>query len=174
MNRQVDENIRAFVTRSAIPKLEVGIWHNGAMYHSSYGGKTHADVFEIGSVGKTLTATLLAVFAEQKLVRLTDKVDKFKPELPFSKVINLLQLANHTSGLPSNPFNGVVLAGQKAVQEFSHVDYKNYLGGLNKPLKTGNFRYSNIGTALLGNLLADHVGSTYEAAVKNTFLSRLV
>ncbi|WP_404397256.1 serine hydrolase domain-containing protein [Idiomarina loihiensis] len=175
MNRQNDEKIKTFVTKSSTPQLAVGIWHNGELYHSNYGyeRQTGADVFEIGSVGKIFTATLLAVLVEKELVSLNDKVDKFRPDLPFAKDVTLLQLANHTSGLPNNPFNGVILDGQKAVQNFSYSAYSNFLSGLNKPLKSGQFNYSNIGMALLGNLLADHIGSTYEQAVKNYILDPL-
>lgn len=175
MNRQIDEKIKAFVTKSSIPQLAVGIWHNGELYQSNYGLEAQAgvDVFEIGSVGKTFTATLLAVLVETDLVSLNDKVDKFKPDLPFAKDVTLLQLANHTSGLPSNPFKGLVLDAQKAFQNFSHSDYCNFLSGLNKPLKNGKFNYSNVGMALLGNLLADHIDSTYEEAVKTYILDPL-
>lgn len=175
MNREIDEKIKAFVAKSSIPQLAVGIWHNGELYQSHYGLEVQAgvDVFEIGSVGKTFTATLLAVLVEKNLVNLNDKVNKFMPELPFSNDVTLLQLANHTSGLPSNPFKGLVLDAQKAVKNFSYSDYCNFLSGLNKPLKSGKFNYSNIGMALLGNLLADHIGSTYEEAVKNYILDPL-
>ncbi|EHR40527.1 serine hydrolase domain-containing protein [Alishewanella jeotgali] len=175
MNRQFDENIKAFVAKSSIPQLAVGVWHNGESYYANYGHESQAcvDVFEIGSVGKTFTATLLAVLVDKGLVSLNDNVNKFKPELPFAKDVTLLQLATHTSGLPSDPFTGFVLHAKKAVQNFSHSDYCNFLNGLNKPLKSGKFNYSNIGMALLGNLLADHVGSTYEEAVKTYILDPL-
>lgn len=175
MNRQIDEKIKAFVAKSSIPQLAVGIWHNGKVYQSNYGLEAQAgvDVFEIGSVGKTFTTTLLAVLVDKKVVNLDDKVDKFKPDLPFAKDVTLLQLATHTSGLPSNPFKRLVFDTQKAVQNFSHSDYCNFLSGLNKPLNSGKFNYSNIGMALLGNLLADHIDSTYEEAVKTYILDPL-
>lgn len=175
MNRQFDEKIKAFVAKSSIGQLAVGIWHDGELYQSHYGLEVKAgvDVFEIGSVGKTFTATLLAILVDKEVVNLNDKVDKFKPDLPFAKDVTLLQLANHTSGLPSNPFKGLVLDPQKAVKNFSYSDYCNFMSGLNKPLKSGKFNYSNIGMALLGNLLADHIGSTYEEAVKTYILDPL-
>lgn len=175
MNTQIEEKIAAFVTKSAIPQLDVAIWHNGAFYRSTCGceAQPEVDVFEIGSVGKTFTATLLAVLAENDLVSLSDRVDKFRPDLPFAKEVTLLQLATHTSGLPGNPFKGVTLNPDKALRNFSYDDYCNFLNGLNKPLKSGKFNYSNIGMALLGNLLADHIGSTYEDAVKKYILEPL-
>ena len=175
MNSQIVGKVEAFVTRSAIPQLDLGIWHNGALYEASFGNDKHpeVDVFEIGSVGKTFTATLLAVLAENNVVSFTDKVDRFRPDLPFSKDITLLQLATHTSGLPSNPFKGIVLNYEKALRNFSPADYNGFLNGINKPLKTGKFSYSNLGMALLGNILADHLGISYENAVKKYILAPL-
>lgn len=176
MNKQIEDKIQAWVTQSSITQLDVGIWHHGRVHHLSYGCEAQpvVDVFEIGSVGKTFTATLLAVLAEHNLVHLNDKLARYKPDLPFAKDITLLQLATHTSGLPRDPFKGCILGGDKALRNFSHGDYTNFLNGFNKPLKSGKFNYSNIGMALLGNLLVDHMGRSYEDAVKkSTFLSRL-
>ncbi|EGM79061.1 penicillin-binding protein, beta-lactamase class C [Rheinheimera sp. A13L] len=175
MNKQLEDKIQAWVTQSSIPQLDMGLWHHGRVHHLSYGceTKSEVDVFEIGSVGKTFTATLLAVFAEHNLVHLNDELARYKPDLPFAKDITLLQLATHTSGLPRDPFKGFILGGDKALRKFSHADYTNFLNGLNKPLKSGKFNYSNIGMALLGNLLADHMGSSYEDAVKKYILEPL-
>lgn len=175
MNSQIDGEVEAFVRRSAIPQLDVGIWHNDALYEASFGSGQQAevDVFEIGSVGKTFTATLLAILAESNVVNLVDKVDKFRPDLDFAKDITLLQLATHTSGLPDNPFKGVILNADKALRNFSHADYKGFLEGISKPLKTGRCKYSNLGMALLGNVLADHLGMSYENAVKKHILAPL-
>lgn len=175
MDSNIDSKIKAFVAKSSIPHLAVGIWHNGQFYSSNYGfaAQPTVDVFEIGSVSKTFTAALLAVLVERNLVSLSDKVDRFNPDLPFVKDITLLQLATHTSGLPRDPFKGLVLNGQKALNKFSHSEYLNFLSGFKKPLKSGKFNYSNIGTALLGNILADHIGCTYEEAVKKYILEPL-
>lgn len=172
MNSQIDERVKAFAAKSDISQLNLGIWHNGSHYEASFGTdkQPEVDVFEIGSVGKTFTATLLAILAENNLVNLTDKVDKFQPDLPFAKDITLLQLATHTSGLPSYPFRGFTLNFGKASRNFSHADYNDFLNGIKKPLKTGKVKYSNLGMALLGNILADYLGITYEEAVKKYIL----
>lgn len=172
VNRYIEDKISAFVTKSAIPQLEVGLWHQGKAQYLSYGSekRSEVDVFEIGSVSKTFTATLLTVLAEKGLVQYTDKVERFQPALPFAKDVSLLQLATHTSGLPRDPLKGLILNADKALNKFSPEDYKDFLDGLKAPLRSGRFRYSNIGMALLGNLLADHLGSSYEEAVKEYIL----
>lgn len=145
------------------------------IYHSSDGfeAQPEVDVFEIGAVGNTFTATLLAVLAEHNLVHFNNKVASYRPDLPFAKDTTLLQLATHTSGLPRDPFKGFILSGDKALRNFSHADYTHFFNGLNKPLKSGKFNYSTIGIALLGDLLADHMGSSYEDAVNQPLLTTL-
>jgi CubicO group peptidase (beta-lactamase class C family) len=55
--------------------------------------------FEIGSVTKTMTATLLALLQADGVLELDDEVSRWLPASPDSG-ITLRQLATHTSGLP--------------------------------------------------------------------------
>lgn len=175
MNSQIERKLEAFAKKSTIPQLNVGIWHSGSFYESSFGcnKQTTVDVFETGSVGKTFTAALLAVLVEKKVVDLNDKLDKFRADLPFAKDITLLQLVTHTSGLPSYPFKKMTFNFKKALINFSEADYGEFLTGITKPLKTGKFEYANLGMALLGNTLADHLNMSYEDAVKKHILEPL-
>jgi len=67
-------------------------------------------VFEIGSITKVFTGTLLAALAEEGKVRLDDAVQKYLPDsvrVPArnGKVITLALLAEQRSGLPRLPDN---------------------------------------------------------------------
>ncbi len=67
-------------------------------------------IFEIGSATKVFTALLLADMAEHHEVALDDPVAKYLPsgvKMPErnSRVITLVDLATHTSGLPRLPGN---------------------------------------------------------------------
>jgi serine-type D-Ala-D-Ala carboxypeptidase/endopeptidase len=55
--------------------------------------------FEIGSVTKTVTATLLALIADDGLVGLDDEIGRWLAAGPNGS-ITLRALATHTSGLP--------------------------------------------------------------------------
>lgn len=172
---EIEQRIEDFVARSNIPHLQVELWHQGQTFAQSYGYDLNpdVDVFEIGSVGKTFTASLLAVLDEQGVVSLQDKVSKYKPELAFADDITLFDLVTHTAGLPSYPFTGLILNVDKALREFSEADYVDALKRVKAPLKTGKVAYSNFGMALLGNLLAEHLGMSYEVAVKTYLLHPL-
>ena len=175
MNNKTTRRINNFVTSNALPQLEVAIWNNGNSYHNSLGvdAQPETDVFEIGSIGKTLTATLLAKLCRLGIVSLDDPVSKFRPDLPVATQITLLHLATHTSGLPSNPvkLSWIFQAkNSERVKQFKKSDFDKTLTELKKPLKSGKFNYSNLGMALLGNILADCLSCRYEDAVKEHIL----
>ena len=115
METEAQERIAAFVAKSRIPHLQVGLWYQGETQISDFGSAVNpgVDVFEIGSIGKTFTASLLAILDEQCVVSINDSVARFKLEFPFAESITLFNLATHTSGLPSNPFKGLILNGVK-------------------------------------------------------------
>ena len=175
MSNSVEFKINDFIRRTSIPQLDIAIWNNGASYKSSFGAEInpHVDVFEIGSIGKTFTATLLAILCKSDVVSLDDTVHKFRPDLPFAKNITLKNLVTHTSGLPRDPVKLSWLHPSKNIKklrDFKKSDYDAFISGLNKPIKPGRFSYSNLGMALLGNILSECVESTYEDAVKKHIL----
>jgi CubicO group peptidase (beta-lactamase class C family) len=146
------------------------------------GGGTLLDensVFEIGSVTKTFTGTLLADMVERGEVSLTDPVDGLLPpdvSVPSSegRQITLEDLATHTSGLPRNPSNlpstnpGDPYAGYTVAQLYEFLD------GYVLTRKPGSeMEYSNLGGGLLGHALALRTGVSYEELVRERILDPL-
>ena len=88
------------------PRVE-GAWHRG---HVPDGPRS---IFEIGSITKVFTATLLAEMAREGLVALDDPVQKWLPEgvrMPSrGRAITLEDLSTHRSGLPRLP-KGLLLS----------------------------------------------------------------
>src|SRR5688500_18273317 len=80
---------------------ERGVWHRGRLPD---GAET---IFEIGSITKTFTTTLLADMARDGLVALDDPVQRHLPagvRMPVrGRPITLEDLATHRSGLPRLP-----------------------------------------------------------------------
>ena len=95
--------------------VSVGVIANGQTYSFSL-GKTdkektkvpdHQTIYEIGSITKTFTSRLLAQAVIEKRAALTDDIRKYLkeeyPNLQYNgKPIQLIHLANLTSGLPDN------------------------------------------------------------------------
>jgi len=140
-------------------------------------GKTVADgrevdadsVFEIGSVTKTFTATLLADMATRGLVSLDDPVAKYLPKgvtVPArgGKQITLLDLATHHSGLPRMPSNFAPVDPDNPYADYTAGKLFEFLAGFALPRDIGaSYEYSNLGAGLLGEALARQAGKNYEA-----------
>jgi len=58
---------------------------------------------ELGSITKTVTATLLQRLAQEGRLAVDDPLDAWVPECPAGTGITLRMLAEHTSGLPRLP-----------------------------------------------------------------------
>jgi CubicO group peptidase (beta-lactamase class C family) len=130
------------------------------------GRPTSATIFEIGSVTKTFTATLLALFAYRGLVNLDDQLQTYVPGWVVvpkydGQAITLLDLATHTAGLPEDP-------PMKDVRHLSTDGMYRYLASLELGRPPGRrYSYSNLGFALLAHALMAAVGSRYEPMVES-------
>lgn len=180
---EVDSLARAYLSEPANASLSIGILRNGQTQFYHYGEirkgagllPSNNSIYEIGSITKTFTGILLAKAIEEQKVKADDDIRKYLPEacknLAYKTTpVTLTQLANHTSGIPSLPKN---FNKQK---DFDGKDpYKNYtkqllleeLSTLKLKVMPGTVNeYSNMGTALLGVILADVYGKSYAELVR--------
>ena len=167
-----------FLARSPRTALEVQVVLNGRHWLWRHGKAEGAQplVFEIGSVGKLFTTTLLSLLVERQQVNLADPVARFYSELPWGRNVTLQQLASHTSGLPANPFSQwqMMRRGRQLAESFQEEDLIGFLKQLPATLRAGNkARYSNVGMALLGRILGDVCGQSYGEAVQEQILRPL-
>ncbi|MEQ9591918.1 MAG: serine hydrolase domain-containing protein [Cyclobacteriaceae bacterium] len=124
-------------------------------------------VFEIGSITKVFTTQLLLnLLAEQKIRSLDESID---PYLDFvikgNPSITFRQLANHTSGLPSNLegsiFNTDASNPYKDWDKAKLVEY--FAKDVKLESKPGEkYQYSNIGMALLAYIITKLESREYE------------
>ncbi|MBO7317906.1 MAG: serine hydrolase, partial [Bacteroidales bacterium] len=81
----------------------VSVAHNGkVLYTRHYGQKavpTAPLCYQIGSITKTFTATLIHRLCNKGLLSLDTTLDTFFPEVPSADSITRAHLLNHTSGL---------------------------------------------------------------------------
>jgi len=129
-------------------------------------------VFEIGSVTKVFTATLLADMVERGEVSLSDPISKYLPRTVKTptrdgKEITLLDLATQTSGLPRLPTNFAPKDPQNPYADYSVDQLYAFLSGYNLTRGIGEkYEYSNLGVGLLGHILALRAGTDYETLVR--------
>ena len=126
-------------------------------------------VFEIGSITKVFTSTVLAKLVSEGSISLNDSIHKYY-SFPFRKSHSFTfeSLANHTSGLPRLPFN---MNLSNTTNPFKNYDEKR----LNKYLKDfiavqeaskGVYQYSNLGAGLLGHTLGLSQEKPFEELLK--------
>jgi CubicO group peptidase (beta-lactamase class C family) len=126
--------------------------------------------FEIGSVGKVLTALVLADMVEKREVSLEDPVAKHLPGMRVpdrkGRSITLLDLATHTSGLPFMPDDLPLFDDPAAV--FGPSQLRQFLAGheLTRDIGT-RWEYSNLGYWLLGQALASRAAVDYETLLRD-------
>src|SRR5688572_9985781 len=151
-------------------------------------------VFEIGSISKVFTTTLLADMVERGEVSLGDPISKYVP--PSVKTpkrngqeITLWHLATHTSGLQRMPDNfvafpqllGIVLCPFCAVdtsalfEKYSSDDLDSSISSYRLKRDIGTeVEYSNWGMALLGRILSRRAGVDYETLVQTRITKPLL
>ena len=146
-----------------------GTWHRG---HVPDGPSS---IFEIGSITKVFTATLLADMAREGLVGLDDPVQRWLPEgveMPRrGRAITLADLTTHRSGLPRLPHRLLLTAMTRDRRDpYARLDPARLEALIPKtrPKREPDerFRYSNYAVGLLGYLLARRAGTSYERLVR--------
>jgi CubicO group peptidase (beta-lactamase class C family) len=128
-------------------------------------------VFEIGSTTKVFTSLLLADMVRRGEVALSDPVAKYLPaevKVPerHGRVITLLDLSTHTSGLPRLPSNLQPKDSANPYVDYTAELLYQFLSTYQLPRDIGSeFEYSNLGAGLLGFALARRAGMGYEQLV---------
>jgi beta-lactamase class C len=158
-----DRVIAPLMEKYRIPGMAVGIVAAGRTYVFNYGAAsleprrpvTDDTLFELGSVSKTLTATLTALAQEEGKLSLEDSVAQHLPALrgrAFGEV-RLLNLGTHTPG-------GLPLQVPDAVHDEAQL--MQYFKAWKPSCAIGACRtYANPGIGTLGLIAANSLGDDF-------------
>jgi D-alanyl-D-alanine-carboxypeptidase/D-alanyl-D-alanine-endopeptidase len=136
-------------------------------------------VFEIGSINKTFTGTVLAHMAARGEVKLDDPVQQYLPanvRVPSrnGRQITLLDLATHRSGLPLMPNNVAPADPANPFADYSAERLYAFLSGYQLTRDIGaRYEYSNVGVALLGHALGRAAGGSTRTLIRERILEPL-
>ncbi|WP_149086307.1 class C beta-lactamase [Pseudomonas prosekii] len=171
----VDAAIRPILQTQGVPGIAVAVTVDGKAHYFNYGvaskesGEkvTKNTLFEIGSLSKTFTATLLAYAQATGKLSLNDKASQVLPALKGSALdnISVVQLATYTAGGLPLQFPQAADSADKMLGYFQQW----------KPLYApGTHRqYSNPSIGLSGYLAAQSLGVPFEQAMEKTLLPKL-
>jgi CubicO group peptidase (beta-lactamase class C family) len=131
-------------------------------------------IFEIGSITKVFTSTILASLLLENKIKLKDIINSYYP-FPFKDNIKIsfASLANHTAGLPKLPENLDLSNEANPYKNYGKNELDEYLKNLllleNEPLK--KYSYSNLGAGLLSYTLGLSQKTSFQELVnKRIFL----
>ena len=140
-------------------------------------------LFQIASLTKPFTGTILAELARAGRVAPTDPLARHLPKPTHApefdgQPIRLLDLATHTAGLPNVPetprFSWSRLEDPRnPYKPLTREEVASWLSSFSLPVPPGTrFRYSNVGMAVLGEALSTAAGTPYETLLKRVVTER--
>lgn len=179
----IDSIANAYLANPNTKSLAIGVINKGKI-NTFYYGQTDAydklsipdgnTLYEIGSISKVFTATLLADLVEKGTISLDDSITKYLPDTlaqnPYLQKITFKHLANHTSGLPLLPENldkAPKYNAKNPYATYSRKEMFHFLKNIQSENEPGeNFEYSNLGYGLLGELIAIITNKSYSENIK--------
>jgi CubicO group peptidase (beta-lactamase class C family) len=163
-----DELAAAVLERSRLPGLVAATFHSGEIDWRCALGDTSGR-YRIGSITKTLTAVLVLQLRDERRIDLDDPVGKHLADAPYVDH-TIRSLLSHGSGMTAEPagmwwervpggsWADLVAANQEPIDVF-------------RPGQ--RHHYSNLGYALLGELVARLRGCSWWEAVQQRLLAPL-
>ena len=131
-------------------------------------------IFQIGSVTKQFTATVILKLQEEGKLSVNDLLDKYFPQFKYANEISIENLLTHTSGI-YNYTNDIDASDSSIVcnpvdsQLVFNIMFKHKLD-----FKPGSqFRYDNSGYYLLGLIIEKVTGRSYEQNVRDIIFTPL-
>lgn len=186
VSEEVAASVRTRVDQGYNASIIVGVVNPGGTTYYAY-GKTSAlrgepnekTVYEIGSISKVFTSTLLADMVARGEVALEDPIERYLPSTVTpptrnGQSITLAHLATQTSGLPRLPDNFAPADPANPYADYSVEQMYEFLSGHELRRDIGaEYEYSNLGVGLLGHILALRSGMTYDELVQQRIAAEL-
>ncbi|MCB9222221.1 MAG: beta-lactamase family protein [Ignavibacteria bacterium] len=163
----------------------IGIVDKNGTYYYGFGqtslqNKNKPDqnsIFEIGSITKTFTATLLADLNLKEEINIKSPVEDYLPVLKniytdSIQTITLETLSTHTSGLPREPLN-MDPNDDNRYRDYTTKNLNEFLKDYKLDSISGEFRYSNLGVLIIEQAIENRINQSYEKLVAERIIDHL-
>ena len=163
-------------------RLSIAIIQNGEV--KNYGVKkfedkilpdeNHSNLFEIGSITKVFTSSVLASLVQENELGLKEEINSyFDFQFNNGRKITFESLSNHTSGLPRLPENLDLSLTRNPYQSYGKKELEVYLSDLMGQKKdTITYAYSNLGAGLLGYTLGLSQNTTFQILLQKRIFDK--
>ncbi len=179
--QRICETLRSEMKRLKVPGAALGVYHDGQEYAAGFGRAsvenplrvTPDTLFQVGSISKTFTGTILMRLAEQGRLDLDAPVRKLLPKFKMSdpeveKRLTTRHLLTHTGGWLGDYFD-IFGDGddalQKMVKKIRKLPQVTPLGG--------PWSYCNTGFNIAGRIIEVVTEKPYEQAAQELILDPL-
>jgi CubicO group peptidase (beta-lactamase class C family) len=181
----VDSILARFYREQHIPGMAYGVVMNGELIYANYQGFTDLasktpvnkrSAFRIASMSKSVTAMAILILRDQGKLRLDAPAWTYIPEMKQTRylttdapAITVRDLLTHRAGFPEdNPYGDRQLADTDAELMQLMKDNPSFsnVPGL-------YYEYSNLGFALLGTIIKNVSGQTYQQFITNQIFKPL-
>lgn len=127
------------------------------------------------SVTKTFTALAALQLAERGRIDLNRPAVEYLPGFPYPPTITVRDLLSHSAGIPNPiPLSWIHLQDEHATFDSKHFFHKQFAKHHKiKADPNERFAYSNLGYVLLGQLIEEVTGVSYEQYVTQNILEPL-
>lgn len=173
--------VRARMKETGTPGVSVGVWHKGRAYAAGFGVTSleapdrvdENTLFQIGSTGKTYTATAIMQLVERGDLELDVPVRRYLRDLKLkdadvTKKVTLRHLLTHTGGWAGDYFSNTGRGDDalaRVVGELAKIPQLTPLGEV--------WHYNNAGFYIAGRVIEKVTGMSYEQAITELLLGPL-
>ncbi|MBB2148208.1 serine hydrolase domain-containing protein [Pedobacter gandavensis] len=184
---RIDSLIKANYKKNPEIGISLGFIKNNEEFYTAY-GKLNAQgqdeinknsIFEIASVTKILTTNLIAQAVLEHKIKIDDYIDAYLPKAyvlqgNLKNKIRISDLASHQSGLPDIDFAKLIeLDPQQPVNSVTEETLATIINNCTELKDYGKYRYSTIGITLLGQILEQVYGKSYDEIIRKKIINPL-
>jgi CubicO group peptidase (beta-lactamase class C family) len=183
LDTAIDKAVRKYFRDKKVAGLSIGIIRDGKNFIYNYGesekgtgtlptSNTH---YEIGSITKTMTGTVLAQAVLENKINLNDDIRKYLkdsfPNLQFNvQPLQVVHLANHSSRVPGLPDDFFKQTPYDSLNPYVNYSKEMFWKALHRvvidTIPGTVYYYSNYGVALLGCILEQVYQKDFETLVQ--------
>ncbi|HEY0687660.1 MAG TPA: serine hydrolase domain-containing protein, partial [Kribbella sp.] len=159
-----------------VPGAVLGIWSDGEQTIAPYGVLSRAtglevtadSVFQVGSITKPWTATMIMQLVDEGRLALDDVVVKLLPEVQIDGQVTVRHLLTHISGIDGDIFTDTG-RGDDCLER-----YVELLGGAAQLFPPGAaYSYCNAGFVLLGRIIEVLDSRTWDESLRARLIAPL-
>ncbi|MGW6443270.1 serine hydrolase [Lentzea sp. NPDC055074] len=173
--------LSALAKKHGVPGAALGILYKGETVQAHYGvlntatgvEVTDDTIFQIGSIGKVWTTTVVMTLVDEGLLDLDAPITDVLPELKLSdpvvgQKVTMRHLLTHTSGIDGDNFTDTG-RGDDCLERYTELLAD---AAQNHPLGA-TFSYSNAGFVLAGRVIEKLTGKTWDVAMREKLFAPL-